>query len=253
MSTGAIIAIAVVVVVLLGVVFLATTSMRRDRAAAVGVLSRETRKRDRSQAAVEAVAPEEPAPATGREIERAAVLERTSAGTVAIPPRAPPPATAGPIDPETYGQTRRQFLNRGIVGLMVVSLGGFGASVIAFLWPTVSGGFGAKITAGTVDDIEKVLATKQPFYNPQGRFYINPYPTDPATLAKAKKVYSPGLLVGMEAGLRRPVPEVRAPRLPGARGARARSGSSAPATAPSTTGWARRRAVRPPVAWTASP
>ena len=39
MSTGAIIAIAVIVIVLLGVVFLATTSMRKDRASAVGVLS----------------------------------------------------------------------------------------------------------------------------------------------------------------------------------------------------------------------
>jgi cytochrome b6-f complex iron-sulfur subunit len=200
MSTGAIIAIAVVVVVVLGVVFLATTSMRKDRAAAVGVLSRETLKRDRSQAAADAVAPAEAPVATGREIERAAVLERTSAGTVAVPSRSAPPAVAGPIDPETYGQTRRQFLNRGVVGLMVVSISGFGASVVAFLWPTISGGFGAKITAGTVDAVQKVIVTKQPFYNPQGRFYINPYPTDPATLAKAKKIYSPGLLVGMEAG-----------------------------------------------------
>jgi cytochrome b6-f complex iron-sulfur subunit len=200
MSTGAIIAIAVVAVVLLGVVFLATTSMRKDRASAVGVLSRETRKRDRSQAAADAVAPEEPAPATGREIERAAALERTSVGTVAVPGRGAPPAVVGPIDPETYGQTRRQFLNRGVVGLMVVSISGFGASVVAFLWPTVSGGFGSKITAGTVDAVQKVIATRQPFYNPQGRFYINPYPTDAATQAKAKKLYSPGLLVGMEAG-----------------------------------------------------
>ena len=176
MSTGAIIAIAVVVVVLLGVLFLATTSMRKDRAAAVGVLSRETLKRDRSQAAADAIAPDEPPVASGREIERAAVLERTSAGTVAVPVRGAPPAMAGPIDPETYGQTRRQFLNRGVVGLMVVSISGFGASVIAFLWPTISGGFGAKITAGTVDAVQKVLVTKQPFYNPQGRFYINPYP-----------------------------------------------------------------------------
>jgi cytochrome b6-f complex iron-sulfur subunit len=200
MSAGAIIAIAVVVVVLLGVVFLATTSMRKDRASAVGVLSRETRKRDRSQAVVESVAPEQPAQATGRDIERAASLERVSAGTVVVPGRSAPPATVGPIDPETYGQTRRQFLNRGVVGLMVVSISGFGASVVAFLWPTVSGGFGSKITAGTVDAVQKVIATKQPFYNPQGRFYINPYPTDSATQAKAKKVYSPGLLVGMEAG-----------------------------------------------------
>jgi cytochrome b6-f complex iron-sulfur subunit len=200
MSTGAIIAVAVVVVVLLGVVFLATTSMRKDRASAVGVLSRETRRRDRSQATVEAVAPEEPPLATGREVERAASLERTSAGTVAVPTRTAPPATVGPIDPETYGQTRRQFLNRGVVGLMVVSISGFGASVVAFLWPTISGGFGSKITAGTVDDVQKIIATKQPFYNPQGRFYINPYPKDPATQANAKKIYSPGLLVGMQAG-----------------------------------------------------
>jgi cytochrome b6-f complex iron-sulfur subunit len=92
------------------------------------------------------------------------------------------------------------FLNRGIVGLMVVSLSGFGATLIAFLWPAVSAGFGAKINAGTVSDIEKTLATKQPFYNPVGRFYINPFPTDAGTLAKAKKVYSPALLNGMQAG-----------------------------------------------------
>jgi cytochrome b6-f complex iron-sulfur subunit len=48
--------------------------------------------------------------------------------------------------------------------------------------------------------VQKIIATKQPFYNPQGRFYINPYPKDPATQANAKKIYSPGLLVGMQAG-----------------------------------------------------
>jgi cytochrome b6-f complex iron-sulfur subunit len=200
MSTGATIAIGAVVVFLLVVVFLATTSMRRDRADAVGVLSRETRKRDRSTGALEPVLPQPPAPATGREIERAAVLERTGAGTVAIPSRSAPPATVGPIDPETYGQTRRQFLNRGIVGMMVVAIGAFSATMIAFLWPPPAAGFGGKITAGTVSDVKKILDTKQPFYNPQGRFYINPYPTDPATLAKAKKIYSAALVTGMEAG-----------------------------------------------------
>ena len=106
----------------------------------------------------------------------------------------------GPIDPETYGQTRRQFLNRGIVGLMVISISGFGATLIAFLWPTISAGFGAKINAGTVADIQKILSTKQPFYNPVGRFYINPFPNDPGSLDKAKAVYSSALLTGMQAG-----------------------------------------------------
>jgi cytochrome b6-f complex iron-sulfur subunit len=199
MSTGAIIAVAVIAVVVLAVIFLAVTSMRRDRASAVGVLSRETKKADRSDEAMEVMAPDVLVPATGREVERAAMLERTSTGTVAVPTRTAP-VPAGPIDPETYGQTRRQFLNRGVVGLMIVSISGFGAAVIAFLWPPPAQGFGGKITAGTVSDVQKTLATKQPFYNPQGRFYINPYPTDPTTLANAKKVYTDALLVGMKEG-----------------------------------------------------
>ncbi len=200
MSTGATIAIGAVVVFVLLAVFLATSSMRKDRADAVGVLSRETKKRDRSNEALESVAPAAPAAATGKEVERAAMLERTGGGTVAVRPRTAPPATIGPIDPETYGQTRRQFLNRGIVGFFVVGLSGFGAAVVAFLWPTISAGFGGKITAGTIADVQKVLATKQPFYNPQGRFYINPYPTDPTTIAAAKKVYSAAILEGMQLG-----------------------------------------------------
>jgi cytochrome b6-f complex iron-sulfur subunit len=199
MSTGATIAIGAVVVFLLVVVFLATTSMRRDRADAVGVLSRETKRRDRSTGGLEPVLPEAP-PATGKEIERAAVLARTGAGTVAIPSRSAPPAAVGPIDPETYGQTRRQFLNRGIVGMMVVAITGFSATMLAFLWPPPAAGFGGKITAGTVADIKKTLDTKQPFYNPQGRFYIAPYPTDAATIAKAKKVYSDAIVSGMQQG-----------------------------------------------------
>jgi cytochrome b6-f complex iron-sulfur subunit len=199
MSTGAIIAIAVIAVVILAVVFLAVTSMRQDRASAVGVLSKETRKADRSDEAMEVMAPEVLVPATGREVERAAMLERTTSGTVAVPTRTAPVPT-GPIDPETYGQTRRQFLNRGVVAMMVVSISGFGAAVIAFLWPPPAQGFGGKITAGTVSDVQKTIATKQPFYNPQGRFYINPYPTDPTTLANAKKVYTDALLVGMKEG-----------------------------------------------------
>jgi cytochrome b6-f complex iron-sulfur subunit len=201
MSSGVILAIAIGIVVVLAVVLLVTTSARRDRNAALGILSRETRKRDQS---LDVVTPDgvEPGvePKSGREIEQAAVLERTGGGPVAVPARGAPPAARGPVDPETYGQTRRQFLNRGIVGLMVVSISGFSATLIAFLWPAVSAGFGAKINAGTVSDIQKTLLTKQPFYNPVGRFYINPYPTDPGTLAKAKKTYSPALLNGMQAG-----------------------------------------------------
>lgn len=200
MSSAAILVIAIVIVVLLAVVLLATTSARRDREAAVGVLSRETRQRDKSEMGLEVVASTVVAPPTGREIERAAAAERSGGGAVAVATRPSPPAVRGPVDPETYGQTRRQFLNRSIVGMMVVSLAGFGATMLGFLWPAASAGFGGKVVAGTIADIEKTLLTKQPFYNPVGRFYINPYPTDAGTQAKAKKVYSPALLTGMALG-----------------------------------------------------
>jgi cytochrome b6-f complex iron-sulfur subunit len=194
-----IIVLAIGVIVLLAIVLVATTSARRDRQAALGVLSRETRQRDKSSTGLEAAAPEGVAPVSGKEVEQAALAERTG-GAVAVRARAAPPSVSGPVDPETYGQTRRQFLNRGIVGLMVVSITGFSATLIAFLWPAISAGFGAKINAGTIGDIQKTLSTKQPFYNPVGRFYINPFPTDAGSIAKAKKVYSPALLLGMQAG-----------------------------------------------------
>ena len=201
MSAAAVLVIAIVIVVVLAIVLLVSTGARRDRQAALGVLSRETRQRDQSMVGVEEVLPEAAAaPATGKEVERAAVIERTGGGGVAVRTRTAPPATRGPVDPETYGQTRRQFLNRGIVGMMVVSIGGFFAAVLGFLWPGATAGFGGKIVAGDVADIEKVLVTMQPFYQPVGRFYINPYPTDAGTQAKAKKVYSPALLVGMQLG-----------------------------------------------------
>jgi cytochrome b6-f complex iron-sulfur subunit len=205
MSSGAIIVIAVIAVVVLGVIFLAATGLaRRDRAVATGVLSRETLKRDRSMEAVEETLPATVAPATGREVERAAALARTigpSSGelVVAAPPSPPVPFT--PPDPETYAVTRRKFLNRSITGLMVVSLSGFGAAVLAFLWPTLeSGGFGSKINAGPLTDITtKLQQTLAPVYYPQGRFYINPYPTQ--DIDKAKKVYTGAVLTGMESGV----------------------------------------------------
>src|SRR5947207_10389961 len=150
-----IVVVAVAVVVVLAVVFLATTA-RRDRAAATGLLTRETRKRDRSAAAnpvLEDLATEEPT-RTGRQVERAAVLERSGKGTaVVVAPKAAPPAPVQPIDEEAYGVTRRQFMNRSIVGMFVLALSCFGAAVLGFLWPALSGGFGSKIKAGSANEI----------------------------------------------------------------------------------------------------
>src|SRR3954470_10538536 len=106
--------VAVGVVFVLAVVFLVTTA-RRDRAAATGYLSRETRKRDRSREnpLLDDLEQAEGAPATGRSVERAAVLERRGEGqgAIVVAPRPAPPAVPQPIDEEAYSVTRRQFFN----------------------------------------------------------------------------------------------------------------------------------------------
>ena len=138
----------------------------------------------------------------GREVERQAVLARTSSGTELARADSAPPAPYVPPDEEAIGVTRRQFLNRSTVGMMGFALSGFGASCIAFLWPTLSGGFGSAINVGSLDDILATIAeSREPFYVPEGRFYINPYPADAVEAAKSSGVYGPSVLAGMEAGV----------------------------------------------------
>ena len=199
----------IAVIVVIGVLLLAALVLaiarRQDTQQAVGVLSRETRRRDRSGAALEPLQAEVPQPLTGREVERQAALERSgrATGTAVVvapstaPVLAPPPA---PIDEEALGVTRRQFFNRGILTATALGVGGFGAAALAFLWPSGAGGFGGKVNIGSLDDINKAIAAKQPYYNAAAKVYIQPYPK--ADIPKAKKVatYVPPLLAGMEQG-----------------------------------------------------
>ena len=114
--------------------------------------------------------------------------------------RPAPLAIRPPLDPETYGVTRRQFFNRGITAMFVGGLSVFGVQCIAFLWPQLSGGFGSKIRIGDKDEIlGKIRVTKEPFYVPEGRLYINPYPVE--DIDKAKKLYSGAVLDGMQHGV----------------------------------------------------
>jgi cytochrome b6-f complex iron-sulfur subunit len=193
---AAIIVLAVAFLVLAAVAVVFTGLRRRDAEKAVGFLSRETRSRDKSTPPASELEP----PSTGREIELAAVVERRDAGKelVAAGPSAPVPFV--PPDAEALGVSRRQFLNRGIVTGFVLGLSGFGASMLAFLWPQVSGGFGSKITVGKVPDIKAQIDQNSGFYYyPAGRMWITEYPT--SALDKARQVYSPSELAGMEAGL----------------------------------------------------
>jgi cytochrome b6-f complex iron-sulfur subunit len=197
MNTATILGLAAVALVVLAGLFVFATTRTRDRASAVGALSRETRKRDKTRTALGEDATEEVV--TGREVERSAALERAGGGTL-VETKAAPPAIRQPLDPEAYGVTRRQFFNRGITAFFALGLAGFGTTTIAFLWPTLSGGFGSKIKAGKLDDILRDIADKkEPFYVPEGRFYINPFPEE--DLKKAEAAYTGAVLEGMQGGV----------------------------------------------------
>jgi cytochrome b6-f complex iron-sulfur subunit len=197
MSPTTIIAIAVPVLVVLAGVLLFAAARRRDTDQVSGVMSSETARRDRGP--VQLSEQGEAAPVTGREVERAAVVaRREAAAPVKVAERAP--VAWVPPDEETLGVTRRQFFNRSIVITFAFGLTGFGAAVLAFLWPSGTGGFGAKINVGKIDDIKAKIDDGDGFaYYPEGRMWVTEYPKE--ALGKAKAVYSPPELNGMEAGL----------------------------------------------------
>lgn len=190
---GTVVLVAVVVLVLALAALVVSAVKRRDLGMAIGDLSRETVKRDRSRTPSAAA----PAP-TGREVERAAVLARTGGEVVAASPKAPMPFVAP--DADAVGVSRRQFLNRSIIGGMVLSLSTFGAACIGYLWPKVGGGFGSKIRAGRVSDLLQEIEKGGGFlYRADGRMWLTEYPS--GAIEKAKAVYSAAELAGMQAGI----------------------------------------------------
>jgi cytochrome b6-f complex iron-sulfur subunit len=191
------IVIAIVLVVLLAAVALLGAARRRDTGEAVGSLANETLKRDRQARKVaEADAAQR---ASGRDVEKAAVLARRGGDELAtVAPAAPVAWT--PPDPETFGVTRRQFLNRSVFALMGLGITVFGIAIVGFLWPAGSSGFGSKIRIGKVSDVKADIEANSGFlYKPEGRMWITEYPA--AALPKAEQVYTPSQLAGMEAGV----------------------------------------------------
>jgi cytochrome b6-f complex iron-sulfur subunit len=201
MSTTTILLIAVPTLVVLAGVVLFAAARRRDTADAIGHLSHETRTRDRGPVAPGAEEEgEEAPPRTGREIERAAALERFGGGELAVPEKTEVVAWVPP-DAETVGVSRRQFMNRGITSLMGLSIGTFGAAAgVAFLWPSNTGGFGSAIRVGSIDEILTQVQEGNGFaYFPEARMWITEYPS--SALENARSVYSAPELTGMEAGV----------------------------------------------------
>ncbi|HEX6985094.1 MAG TPA: Rieske 2Fe-2S domain-containing protein [Planctomycetaceae bacterium] len=188
--------IAIPLILILAAILLVGAARRRDTGEAVGSLSRETVKRDRSRRTPEAAEEE---PVSGREVEQSFAVERREASKAVEPAKGATPVAWTPPDPEVIGVNRRQFLNRSIVGASTFGLSAFGAAVVGFLWPSSSGGFGSAIRVGSFDEIRQKIADGNGFaYYPEGRMWITEYPA--SALDKARQVYSPPELAGMEAG-----------------------------------------------------
>jgi cytochrome b6-f complex iron-sulfur subunit len=191
MTSGVVLAVALLAVGAFGFLTIAVTR-RQDRRG----VSRETRKADRRQAHFLNVEPQQRGAAYEARSMRLAAASRS---TPATEPVLVPVSQLEP-DPQTIGVTRRQFFNRSVTAMMGLGLSGFGAAVLAFLWPAPSGGFGSKITVGGVEDLlSSIRDTREPHYVAAGRFYITPYPQD--ALPKAETTYSASVLPGMRAGV----------------------------------------------------
>ena len=196
MSTAAIIAIAIGVVVVLGAISFFTLARRSDVRGA-GALSGETAKRDKAaRKSAEPVVTQ----TTAADVEAAGVAARSS--STEIEKRIEPEIVQWtPPDPEIIGVTRRQFFNRATVSLMSVSLAGFAAaSFVAFLWPSGTGGFGGQITVGKIGNIKDGI--KQGggfFYAAEARSWITEYPAEALPLAET--VYPESVLSTMREGI----------------------------------------------------
>ena len=193
-------AVAIPIIIILAVAIVTTIvfGARRQRGG-TGSLSRETRGRDAGSGAapgVEAYTSTE-LETTGR--ERADDTRSTYENVPAKRGRGDV-VQYDPVDEEELGVTRRQFLNRGLVGTVGFSVAGFGAACLGFLWPTGAAGFGGKVQAGKISDILAAIQAKAaPYYVPEARAYVVQYPK--ADLPAAKKIYSAVTYAGMEEGL----------------------------------------------------
>ena len=111
-----------------------------------------------------------------RSRQAAARFKEAAAGVRPRPEEAAPEAKKMPKP-----VSRREFLRRSLLGSIGLFSAQFGAASIAFLWPNLRGGFGAKIDLALApSDIKSLIdSDNQPFYFGAGRFDLVPYDVEP--------------------------------------------------------------------------
>jgi cytochrome b6-f complex iron-sulfur subunit len=199
MSTAAVIAIAVGVVLLLAAVSFFTLARRSDVRGA-GALSGETLSRDKASRQ-ESRAFEAAAVRTAEEAEAEGSAARGAGTALATVDEEPALVPWVAPDPEAIGVSRRQFFNRATVTLMTAGLGAFAAAAfVGFLWPSGSGGFGGSVPVGKLGVIREGIKQGGGFYYaPEARSWITEYPSE--ALPVAKTIYPANILSTMEQGI----------------------------------------------------
>lgn len=131
-----------------------------DAAPIVGEFDREAAKRDVSVKQVTVLPEPQEAPETDRE-----PIELTDSRVLTTP--------------SELGVTRRKFLNRAALGLFGGGfLGSLGISMLAFIWPKLSGGFGSKVNVGLIADLRREVVpgdgTIHPLFIPEAQTWLVP-------------------------------------------------------------------------------
>ncbi len=201
MSAQNLILIGVAVAAIIGAIGAFTIAYKRSQPEPdpLGGVSKETRKADRSMSGVRV----EPIPTAADE-----VVEEADEETNLIEDTPPDSETEGlevhresrvvEVTTEEAGVTRRQFFNRAILATFGSFLALMGVDSLAFLWPKLSGGFGADIDAGPVSDLLSQVFTSDgailPVFVPEARAYIVPAPAALSPQFAEKSVEAQGLM-----------------------------------------------------------
>ena len=167
MSPGTIALIVVAVSVAVWGLFMANVTIRRQRKAAADST------REHPAAGEGSGLPTRPQPAAAT----------AGGGTVTV--EKVPAKQLKPLSPEELSVTRRQFLNRAWTASFTAFLGFFGMATLSFLWPTLTGGFGTKITVGDLEELKEQVGAGnnyKPLFIPEGRFWLVAYEGDPGDI-----------------------------------------------------------------------
>lgn len=200
MSAENLILIGVAIVAIIGAVGAFAIAFKRsqpERDPLEG-LSAETRKADRSMAGVRV----EPIATTADEVEETEEVE------VEVEIEEPAEEAHGvevvreervvEVSTEESGVSRRQFFNRALLGLFGVAMASMAVDSLAFLWPKLSGGFGADIDAGAISDLQAQSVTPDgsivPVFIPEARAYVVPAPASLSEQFEGRGVEAGGMM-----------------------------------------------------------